>query len=225
MEVSKLSDKIGGFATIPNTVIKMIPAIGSDAFTLWSYLRYRTNGESGLAFPSYATIRKDLGTEFHARRVATCIRILEKEGLMERHKRFGQSTEYTLICPVLSTVKDQSFQRVQTNKIESNKINNNNTQPPSEEWQKELQNAVFGIDGETYREITAAWTAQPDPRRHTEAMRQTLAGHQRSARTYLRAFRNFNPDWKAPIPTTFPRGQPRQPAPYRSNSALRTRTD
>jgi hypothetical protein len=50
--MSKLSDKIGGFATIPNTVIKMMPLMGEEAFSLWCYLRFRTNGESGVAFPS-----------------------------------------------------------------------------------------------------------------------------------------------------------------------------
>lgn len=96
----------------------------------------------------------------------------------------------------------------------------NKQQPLSEKWTAELQNAVIGIDGQTFKDITEEWQKRPDPRRHTEAMRQTLAAHQRSARVYYRAYCNFNPDW-----TPQPRGQPRPPAPYRSNSALRTRTD
>lgn len=128
--MSKLSDSIGQFATIPFTVIKMIPVIGADSFTLFSYLRYRTNGESGKAFPSYETIQNDIG--FNPRKIAKCLRILEANGLMTRHKRFGNSTEYTLICPdaqslpisstVLPTGTVKSYQRGKTNYIDINQI-------------------------------------------------------------------------------------------------------
>lgn len=141
--MSKLSDTIGAFTTIPNTVIDMIPKIGPEAFTLWSYLRFRTNGQSGVAFPSYNTIYKDTG--LHPRKIAEALRRLETWELVTRNKRFGRSTEYTLRMPspttigsnghvdsptngdttVIPMVSHQSYQRRQTNKIDKNKIDKN----------------------------------------------------------------------------------------------------
>lgn len=114
--MSKLFDTIGGFVTIPNTVIKMIPLMGPEAFTLWSYLRYRTNGESGVAFPSYQLIKEDTGLIF--RKTAAALRMLESLDLLSRHKRFGNSSEYTLKCPVLPPQAGKSCQRGQTNKTD-----------------------------------------------------------------------------------------------------------
>lgn len=100
--MSKLYDQVGGFVTVPNTVIKLIPVIQEDAFTLWAYLRYRTNSESGVAFPSYDVIRKEIGMSY--RRIAKSLRKLEENDLIERHKRFGNSTEYFLKAPIPNTV-------------------------------------------------------------------------------------------------------------------------
>lgn len=127
----KLHDEIGDFTTVPETVIKMIPQIGAEAFSLFCYLRYRRNGKTGKAFPSYETIREDTGLNF--RKIARSLRTLEATLLMRRTKRFGNSSEYTLTCPspnnggsqVLTTGVGKSLQRVQTNKIDGTKIDEN----------------------------------------------------------------------------------------------------
>jgi hypothetical protein len=205
VEVSKLSDKIGGFATIPNTVIKMIPAIGPDAFTLWSYLRYRTNGESGLAFPSYETIRADTGLTF--KRIAAALRGLESKELMTRHKRFGNSTEYTLICPVLPTGAVESSPRVQTNKIDSNK---NNNKPPLADAPKnadfesawaEVRNMLVVVSPVVIEEFRECWQGHPDPRRAAYALKQTKEyANPVSWKYYKTVYERYDPDKVKPAP-------------------------
>ena len=83
--------------------------------------------------------------------------------------------------------------------------NNNNANPQIDQWQSDLQGVVFGIDPQTFTDILDAWRNKPDPRLHNEALRQTTNAKQRSARVYLRAYLNFNPDYKPqeakPYPT------------------------
>ena len=95
--MSKLSDQIGQFITIPVSVVKAIPQIGKDAFVLFSYLRFRTNSRSGKAFPSFDKIQEDTGLV--RRKIAAALRSLESAGFVTRKRRFGASTIYTLIVP------------------------------------------------------------------------------------------------------------------------------
>lgn len=97
MSKSKLVDKIGQFTTIPNSVMALWPTIGTDAIALFVYLRYRTNSQTGDAFPSFDTIGKDTG--MRRERIARAIRALESAGLVERKRRFSASTVYTLKMP------------------------------------------------------------------------------------------------------------------------------
>lgn len=91
-------------------------------------------------------------------------------------------------------------------------INNNDKAASQKDvWQTELQNAVFGIDSQTFTDIANAWNEHPDERRHREAMRQTIAGKQRSARIYLKAYLNFNPDYVPPPTYQKPREQFQRP--------------
>lgn len=148
--MSKLSDRIGAFTTIPNSVIKLWPGIGVDGVALFVYLRYRTNSETEIAFPGYALICAETGLT--RRRIALAIRSLEKAGILDRKKRFGQSTIYVLKLPRI-TEKDKYassptggllatpvvqhmdssspayglsvVQQVDTNKIDFNKIEKN----------------------------------------------------------------------------------------------------
>lgn len=94
---TKLYDEWGSFTAIPNDVIKMCPALGADGMTIFVYLRYRTNSESGVAFPSMDTIQEDTGVT--RKRIVKAIRQMEDLKLMTRQKRFGQSTIYTLKRP------------------------------------------------------------------------------------------------------------------------------
>jgi len=100
MTPSRLYDRIGQFTTIPNTVIKMWPALGTDAFILFVYLRYRSD-KNDECFPSYDTISQDTGLRRNA--IADGARVLIANGLLERRRRFGNSTVYTLRMPTIST--------------------------------------------------------------------------------------------------------------------------
>ncbi len=95
--MSKLSDEIGQFASIPHTVIKMCPEITADGLALFTYLRYRTNHDTGDAFPSYDTIQKDTGMS--RRRIARALRALIDAGVATRKRRFSGSTIYSLVMP------------------------------------------------------------------------------------------------------------------------------
>jgi hypothetical protein len=124
--MSQLSDKIGSFTTIPNSVIQLWPIIGVDGMALFMYLRYRTNSDTELAFPSYTTICTE--TKLTRRRIALAIRALEAAGVLERKRRFSGSTMYTLKLPLVQQVDSISpapelplVQGVHTNKIDLNK--------------------------------------------------------------------------------------------------------
>lgn len=101
MSKTKLIDTIGQFTTIPNTVIALCPKIGSDGMTLFVYLRYRTNHETGEAFPSLDTICTETGLT--RRRAVVAARSLVKNDLLDKRRRFSGSTVYTLKMPSIST--------------------------------------------------------------------------------------------------------------------------
>jgi hypothetical protein len=97
--MSLLSDRIGQFTTLPNSVIKMWPVIGMNAFALFVCLRYHSD-EKAVCFPGYDTITAETGLGRHA--IAKAIRALEQAGLIERKRRFSNSTVYTLKSPAIS---------------------------------------------------------------------------------------------------------------------------
>lgn len=97
-----------------------------------------------------------------------------------------------------------SHSETKNNHIKNNN-NDNNAPEPYVNWQSELQASCFGIDPQTFRDILDAWKEKYDPRRHLEAMRQMKAGHQMSARIYLKAYLNFNPDYVPPAASPPPR--------------------
>lgn len=98
--MSVLSDKIGQFITIPNTVYKMIPELGTNAFILFTCLRFHSD-EHDVSFPSYECIGSE--TSLHRHSIAKAIRTLEAAGLLERRRRFSNSTIYILKLPAIST--------------------------------------------------------------------------------------------------------------------------
>ena len=89
-----IKDEIGFFVTVPEGLIERAKEIGTDALCLFVYLRYRTNRKRGEAWPSYDRMIKDLG--WGRRRIKNAIDALEKASVLERRKRFGNSTVYIL---------------------------------------------------------------------------------------------------------------------------------
>lgn len=95
------------------------------------------------------------------------------------------------------------------------KNNNNNNAPVvgnkipemQAQWHKELEQLTGGYMGgaEEFKALVEAWQKFPDQRRHDEAKRQTSQARSRTARVYLKAFLTFNPDWKPPAQTTYPK--------------------
>jgi len=89
-----LKDELGFFVTVPETLVERAAEIGTDALTLFVYLRYRTNRKRGEAWPGYERIGRDLG--WGNSRISQAIHALEGAGYLERRKRFGATTCYTL---------------------------------------------------------------------------------------------------------------------------------
>ena len=138
MRRDRLHDKIGDFVVIPVSVIKMWHEMGVDAVSLFVYLRYRTNGKTETAYPSYDTISKQ--TRLTRKRIAKAIHTLEKHKLLTRKRRFSGSTLYTLhypsaISPTSELMRDSIsptselplVPRMHANKIEINKIERGST--------------------------------------------------------------------------------------------------
>lgn len=131
---SSLSDRIGSFVAIPQAFVDDA-TISHEAFRLFVVLRSYTSARSSeqVAFPDYDTIKARTGIGNYTK-IARAIRDLESAGWLERRKRFGQSTVYTLcsptdanrtapptsptdVCrPVLHTSVGQSYTRRQANK-------------------------------------------------------------------------------------------------------------
>lgn len=99
MNQRKLSDRIGAFATVPMSFVND-RRLSSDAFRVFVFLRSCTNSLSGAetVWPSYETIIETccLG---HRRKLAAALKELETTGWIERKRRFGTSTVYTLTIP------------------------------------------------------------------------------------------------------------------------------
>jgi hypothetical protein len=100
-------DEWGQFTMIPEMVTEMIPEMGASAYTLFCYLRFRTNKKRGCAWPSYGRMHDDLG--FGRERISAAIKKLEEADLLQRRKRFGSNTEYILTRPQ-SSRDSQSFE-------------------------------------------------------------------------------------------------------------------
>lgn len=101
----KLIDEIGQFTAMPNWAIEMGETIGTDGLVLLMALRYHS-GRDGLIFPDYDTLRKHSGLNRH--QIARAIRQLEKLKIIERKKRFGQSTIYRVMNLLTATSSAES---------------------------------------------------------------------------------------------------------------------
>jgi len=91
------------------------------------------------------------------------------------------------------------------------------TVTPHLAWFQELERVVMVFDGQSMSDLADAWAKFPDARRHTEAMRQLQNARMRTARVYLKAFLNFNPDWKPPTNDKASADRSKKPIPRGNN--------
>ena len=110
-----------GFTTpIPDEIIKALPKIGADAFSVWCYLMFRiynnrrASGEF-VCWPSYNLISEDTGLSRH--RISKAIKTLETKKWIARRKRFSGSTIYTLISPNVRKSKNGTNGQKEPNPI------------------------------------------------------------------------------------------------------------
>jgi hypothetical protein len=99
-ENTKLTyDNMGKFVMIPHAFIRDAKDKRLSYHARWLFvaLRYYTNGQSGVAFPSYSTINKLTG--LRREKIASSIIELEEAGWLTKQPRFGNSSIYTLTVP------------------------------------------------------------------------------------------------------------------------------
>lgn len=104
-EQSSMTSEFGFTTPIPDELIEEIPKIGTDAFSLWSYLMFRIYNEKRkkgefVCWPTYDTIHKD--TAISKNRISKAIKVLLKTGWLKRRKRYSGSTIYILTSPQYS---------------------------------------------------------------------------------------------------------------------------
>lgn len=75
-----------------DTIRKLLAAGGGAAMKLWFALALRADWRTGEAYPSYETMKRDHG--FSSNCIAAGIAELERLGLLERRRRWGNSTRY-----------------------------------------------------------------------------------------------------------------------------------
>lgn len=93
-----ISDEWGSFIAIPTSFVIASKPLTDKARWLFVLLREYTNGESGVAFPSYDTIRERTG--WGRSQISNAIKCLEKHGWLSRQHQFGGVTLYRLVKPV-----------------------------------------------------------------------------------------------------------------------------
>ena len=94
---STITDQWGAFTAVPNEFIDNAGTLSDQARWLFVLLRRYTNGESGKAFPGYDFIQTQTG--WTPKTIAKAIKELIESEWMERSKRFGKPSEYTLKRP------------------------------------------------------------------------------------------------------------------------------
>jgi hypothetical protein len=99
MAKSAQHDKNGSFTKVSNQFV-MVSNTSHEAFRIYVVLRMHVNAgaETGIAFPSYDRIKELTGIKSFST-IAKALRELEAGGWIERKKRYGNSTIYTLTSP------------------------------------------------------------------------------------------------------------------------------
>jgi len=93
-----ITDEWGSFIAIPTSFVIASKPLTDKARWLFVLLREYTNGKSGVAFPSYDTIRERTG--WGRSQISNAIKCLEKHGWLSRQHQFGGVTLYRLVKPV-----------------------------------------------------------------------------------------------------------------------------
>lgn len=101
---SQLFNRVGRFAVVPSSLLRLAPRIGMVPIGLWAYFYEKEDHATGNIFPSYATIQAETGLDDRA--IVKAIRILEAVGALERQKRYGESTKYFIQPPSITQIAD-----------------------------------------------------------------------------------------------------------------------
>lgn len=124
------------------------------------------------------------------------------EALIAQEKAMEQETEANAANDALGQNDTLDVSNCYDIPETTTEITNNNNNAPvptfNEICQTELEKIVMMFDGQSLMDCHAAWDNFPDPRRHTEALRQLSNARMRTARVYLKAYLNFNPDYVPP---------------------------
>lgn len=106
---SSLQDDLGTFTIIPNQFLSQSGNFSDHAFRLFVLLRYHTDNQSEVAFPSYKRIQSLTG--WSTKTVAKAVKELMAAGWLNRKRRFNDSNVYRLQKPAQSfpTESSQSF--------------------------------------------------------------------------------------------------------------------
>lgn len=95
MSKSRITDEWGLFTGVPNEFIDNARNLSDQARWLFVLLRRYTNGQTGIAFPSYEFIQEQTG--WTPKTIAKAVRDLEENGWLIRRKNFSAPTEYKLV--------------------------------------------------------------------------------------------------------------------------------
>ena len=94
---SLLQDDLGTFTIIPNQFLSQSGNFSDHAFRLFVLLRYHTDNQSEVAFPSYKRIQSLTG--WSTKTVAKAVKELMAAGWLNRKRRFNDSNVYRLQKP------------------------------------------------------------------------------------------------------------------------------
>ncbi|NBW17356.1 MAG: helix-turn-helix domain-containing protein, partial [Caulobacteraceae bacterium] len=97
---SLLQDDLGTFTIIPNQFLSQSGNFSDHAFRLFVLLRYHTDNQSEVAFPSYKRIQSMTG--WSTKTVAKAVKELMAAGWLNRKRRFNDSNVYRLQKPAQS---------------------------------------------------------------------------------------------------------------------------
>lgn len=95
---SSITDEWGSFIAVPTSFVRASKPLTDKARWLFVLLREYTNGETGVAFPSYDTIRERTG--WGRSQISNAIKCLGKHGWLTRQHQFGGVTQYRLVKPI-----------------------------------------------------------------------------------------------------------------------------